>query len=90
MVVTVQTVVCSALRILPYQIDSSVKHQARLFKAHFGVSPVVVSSVWNRMDEESLLPSNALPKHLLWTLLFLKLYSSSDVLASMCGVTAKT
>ena len=42
------------------------------------------------MDEDEKLPKKARPKHLLWTLLFLKLYDVENVLAPMCGCSEKT
>ena len=62
----------------------------RHFKAVFGVSPLLCSVVWNYMDDDEKLPRRAQPKHLLWTLMFLKLYNSENVLSSMCGCEEKT
>lgn len=62
----------------------------RQFKAHFGVSPRVVAAIWKRIDRRDLAPAEFLPSHLLWTLLFLKLYSCEDVLASLVGTTRLT
>lgn len=42
------------------------------------------------MDEDAKLPKKARPEHLLWTLLFMKLYSAENVLAPMCGCDEKT
>ena len=79
-----------ASTILKYKLDCTVDHHLRLFKAHFCVSPFIVSCVWNRLEDATLLPSKSKPFHLLWTLLFLKLYCPSEVLAGMCGTTGKT
>jgi hypothetical protein len=49
------------------------------FDSHFGTEPKVVAIVWNMMEK----PKGARPKHLLWTFLFLKLYSNEDVLNNM-------
>ena len=62
----------------------------RQFKAFFGCSPRVVAALWNRIDRKGLAPAEFLPSHLLWTLFFLKLYSSEDVLAALLGSTRKT
>ena len=68
---------------------------ARRFKAHFGVDPNLCVTIWNRIANNgafvyftTMHPPN--PKHLLWALLFMKLYSSVSVLASMCRVDDKT
>jgi hypothetical protein len=60
----------------------------RSFKARFGTSPEVCSEVWERLQPHR--PKGALPKHLLRALMFLKLYSSEDVLSDMVGTTRKT
>ncbi|ORY31116.1 hypothetical protein BCR33DRAFT_840685 [Rhizoclosmatium globosum] len=61
----------------------------RLFRAHFGMSTATCEEVW-----QELIPSNLHhtieKKHLLWTLFYLKVYSSIDVSASKFGVTAPT
>jgi hypothetical protein len=66
----------------------------RRFKAHFGVSPFIASCIWNRMLDENTLPTlkarPMMPKHLLWALMFLKLYSTEEVLCRKCGTTEKT
>ena len=60
----------------------------RSFKAKFGTSPEVCSELWERLQPHR--PKGALPKHLLRALMFLKLYSSEDVLSDMVGTTRKT
>jgi hypothetical protein len=40
----------------------------------FGASISVVLHVWHAMEEGGLLPNKSKPKHLLWTLYFLKVY----------------
>ena len=44
------------------------------------------------MEDERTLPSvqEARPFHLLWALMFLKLYSSEDTMSRIVGTTAKT
>ena len=79
-----------AVPIIKIKVNSSVPDQLRIFKAHFGLSPLVIAAVWNRLEDEALLPANGTPLHLLWTLLFLKLYNTAAVLSTMCGTTAKT
>jgi hypothetical protein len=46
----------------------------RRFRELFGASIGIVLHVWYTMDEGSLLPDKSKPKHLLWTLYFLKVY----------------
>jgi len=52
----------------------SILVERRRFRAIFGVSPLVCSIVWNKLDGSVC--RRARPKHLLWALLFLKVYAS--------------
>ena len=56
------------------------------FKALFGVSPVVCLDIWQRSGMANTLE----PKHLLWGLLFLKVYATETPLCALVGVTRKT
>eukprot|EP00171_Calliarthron_tuberculosum_P006568 IDg6568t1 len=60
----------------------------RRFRALYGVSPRVCATVWNLITSD--LPPHASPKHLLWGLLFLKLYASENVHARIVGADEKT
>jgi len=60
------------------------------FRAGLGVSPYVCSWYWNQLEKEDLLPPGFKPKHFIWTLLFLKLYCSESVHATLCGCDEKT
>jgi len=62
----------------------------RRFRAGLGVSSYVCSWYWNQLEKEKLLPKGFLPKHFLWTLLFLKIYASEHVHAAMCGCDETT
>jgi hypothetical protein len=56
------------------------------FSSHFGTPPHVVAIVWQLIDN----PEGAEPKHILWILLFLKVYESEDVLHNMVGTSKNT
>lgn len=60
----------------------------RRFRHLFGVTPHVVSEVWNRMKHN--LPRRSNCKHLLWALLFLKCYGSEHVHCALVGADEKT
>ena len=62
----------------------------RLFSEHFCISPWVTACVCNRLVEHDFLPAKANPKHLLWTLLFMKVYATEQVLATICECNAET
>jgi hypothetical protein len=48
----------------------------RRFREHFGAPFTIVQMVWDMLVEGGLLPKNGEPKHLLWTLYFLKCYNT--------------
>lgn len=60
----------------------------RRYTSHFGLSPENTALLWYKVHPN--LPKHSLPKHILFALLFLKLYDSTEVLASMCQVDEKT
>ena len=66
------------------------KNCDRVFRQHFGVSSHVASITWNLIDIESIDSKGQNPKYFLWTLLFMKLYSSEISLASLVGTSPKT
>ena len=52
----------------------SAAREDRRFREHFGAPFAIVRMVWDMLVEGGLLPEKGLPKHLLWTLYFLKCY----------------
>jgi len=63
----------------------------RHFRAHFGVSPSTCALLWKAIvGNRYILPPKATPQHLLWALLYLKLYDTDEVLADLVGVDVKT
>jgi len=65
------------------------KNFERNYRTLFGVSPLVTSDLWNlcsvRLDE-----IHAMPKHLLWSLAFINVYATEDVMCSLLGCDRKT
>ena len=57
----------------------------RYFKEYFGVSPLVVSIVWNLLAQHDLIPEKGEIKHLLWALVFLKVYPKQGPVCSLVG-----
>ena len=53
----------------------------------FGVSRPIVAQIWLMTHEK---PQGTHVKHLLWALIFLKLYASESIHASLAGVDEKT
>jgi len=62
--------------------------QRRKFREHFGCYPSVCCRLWNKLRPNI---SNGSRKiHMLFSLLFLKVYGTEGVLSSIAGVTEKT
>lgn len=79
---------------VPYYLHKGGKQLPKIdvFKSWFGCSPEICVILWEfiRVDESVCKHSRAGPIHLLWVLMFLKLYGPVRVLASICGVDEKT
>lgn len=60
----------------------------RRFQSFFGVSPLVCSLIWEKI--ENAVPSGGAPKHLLWSLCFLKQYSVEHNRRSLFHADEKT
>ena len=58
------------------------------FVAFFGISPSLCVHVWDEIAES--LPDGAYCFHLLWGLLFLKVYGVEDTMVSLCKTMRKT
>ena len=56
----------------------------REFRTLFGCSPVVCATIWVKCKFEK---KGVLPKHLLWTLMFLKLYETERVHITIAGMS---
>jgi hypothetical protein len=68
----------------------SAQVHGRRFRAFFGVTSYHVSLLWDMCVDKCNVPLGSMPKHLLWSLLFLRLYSCEHVSAAMCGCDEKT
>lgn len=55
------------------------------FRALFGISPNMASHVWEMIDPTNQMPQGVKPMHLLWCLMFLKVYASESVLCALAG-----
>ncbi len=58
------------------------------FRSHFGVSPGVASIIWDMIF--CRLPNNFCFYHVLWGLLFMKVYATAPVLAGKVGADEGT
>ena len=72
----------------------SVTTQFCCFKAHFGIDWIVCAKLWVLLlplfSDNSYTLAGAKMVHLLWTLMFLRLYDTEDILAARVGVVEKT
>ena len=78
----------------------------RVYQAHFKLSPLGTARLWcklcqanegnsyyqdpNDRDAQPVYFTNVLPRHLLWTLHYMKTYVSEDVASQLFGITCKT
>jgi hypothetical protein len=63
----------------------------RRFRSTFGTSAAVCSRLWYLLQPGKTMPQGASPRHLLWALMLLKIYSTESVLSTMAqGVDEKT
>ena len=60
----------------PKDTVESTDSEKRMFRATLGVSFDTVSDLWNRLDPINMISNRAKPEHLLWTLVFLKVYKT--------------
>ena len=68
--------------------DETTAMEDRRFRElslEFGASISIVLHVWTTMEEGGLLPNQSRPKHLLWTLFFLKVYPREAAGCSAVG-----
>jgi hypothetical protein len=59
--------------------------ESRRFHATFGTSPFICALLWAMLEPCKVMPICVHPKHLLWALMFLKLYVSEHVNCAMAG-----
>jgi hypothetical protein len=94
----IKMVICSptsfltlGLRIVCKQTTIQNKESdLHFFRSAFNASPDVCSHVWEYVSYYELKPRKALPKHLLWALIFLKSYATEPFLAGLVGASEKT
>ena len=53
------------------------------FKAFFGICPEGCSMIWDMLQPNETMPKGVKPEHLLWGLLFMKVYATETALVSM-------
>ena len=69
----------------------SLQTQMRRFRSHFGIDWHLSIKLWFLLMPYLIdVVKRAKPMHLLWALLFLKLYDGEEILASKVGCDEKT
>jgi hypothetical protein len=58
------------------------------FRVFFGTSLLVVDKLWWLLDKQDFFPKKSCPKHLLWTLYFLKVYPRQSPGCSVIGTSS--
>ena len=75
-------------------VAKALTSRRRNFVAWFHARPREVAITWNLLCLEGHLdclgPNSVNPDHLLWALMFMKVYTNETVLASVAGCTEKT
>ncbi len=68
--------------------DLSVVDGSQRFRALFGTSPSVFCRFWQMFVRRR--PENSKPYHMLWAIIFLKVYASEHDNAALAGLDEKT
>lgn len=63
--------------------------EKRMFRATLGVSFLLLSELWNRLDPIDKISQRAKPEHLLWTFVFLKVYKTEPVHLRITGCRSR-
>ena len=61
----------------------------RMFRATLGASFRTISELWNMLDPTTSISNRARPKHLLWTLVFLKVNKSKPIHLQLTGCKSR-
>ena len=69
----------------PAKVRSKLSEDRR-FREFFGCSAVVAISVWRRLEMGSQVPDGCTLKHLLWSLVFMKVYPKQQVMCTLVNV----
>ncbi len=75
-------------KILRKSAVGSVFIADRRFRGLFGATPTVCSRIWALIN--CTVPAGGVPKHLLWALIFLKVYSTEHVHSALTNIDEKT
>lgn len=71
------------------ETDECTDFEKRLFRGTLGISFSTMSELWNMLDPTTTISHRAKPKHLLWTLVFLKVYQTEPVHLQLTGCKSR-
>jgi hypothetical protein len=85
MIITEEALLEVVAKVLEYPKTRRWHKETELqkFRSFFGCSACVGTVLWNRIEQS--LKQRSLPKHLLWTLVFIKSYATEEVHCRMVG-----
>lgn len=63
--------------------------EKRMFRATLGVSCATGAMLWNKLEPTTKISDRAKPKHLLWTLVFLKVYKTEPIHLKITGCKSR-
>ena len=63
----------------------SAASEDRTFREHFGCCAEVAMIAWNFLEGYDFLPTDGTIEHLLWALMFLKVYAKTGPMRTLCG-----
>jgi hypothetical protein len=88
--VSAETFLLQGRLILGHRSNISFTVEDRRFRGNFGTTPVICAILWGKISPNEIMPKGVKCCHLLWALMFLKLYVSEHVLCSMAKCDEKT
>lgn len=71
------------------ETEKCTDSENRMFRATIGISFRTMSELWNMLDPTRTISNRAKPKHLLWTLVFLKVNQSEPVHLKLTGCKSR-
>ena len=71
------------------KIREQTPTNTKRFRSFFGTDPEMCSRLWFMCEPQRTMPDGAKQKHLMWALLFLKLYLPESVNCRLAGVDEK-
>ena len=67
-------------------VQRSLQTEDREFREVFGVGAITAMTAWNLLELNHHLPTGGLIMHMLWAMMFLKVYSKEVTMLKMAGV----